>query len=283
MIGKSLGVIFLALVFVLPFASAIDTQINVKTLPEHKVSIFVLDPGETYKLLDSYHINSDTSGIVSAKYSGIESEIKVNVKITKDGKTVIFEKFEDEFRAGESLYLKVIPGNISTNYIEDDKAKEAENNETGNTTQNTQPTQPTINATNSTQDDNETTTSSSTSSKKSGISGSAVFSEIKKYTKVYYILGIVLIVGVVIFFILRSGVIGKMASGFGNNKLSSNYDYEPIKYNFKDTEVENLENKMKSIQAEINRIKNQKKIQEAEKKLEEDRRRLEKLKKGEDI
>lgn len=274
MTGKSLGVIFFALVFILPLVSAIDTQINVKTLANHKVSIFVIAPEETYRLLESFHILANGTDIVSAIYKGEEDTIKVNVKITKDGKTVIFEKFDDEFRAGENLYLKVIPGDISTNYLEDEKAnetKEAGNNETLNTTEQN------ISTTLAT----EEKTINSSSSKKFGISGSAILGEIKKYTKVYYIIGIILIVTVIVFFIWRSGVIGKVGDKFSSD--SSSYDYEPIKYNFKDKEIDTLEKKMKSIQSEINVIKNQKKISEAEKKLEEDRRSLDRLKKGENI
>ena len=279
MLAKRDVFIFFGLLFILPLVSAVDTQINVKTLANHKVSIFVIAPEDTYRLLESFHINADATGMVSVKYSGIDTEIKVNVKITKDGKTVIFEKFPDEFRAGENLYLKVIPGDVSTNYMEEEKANEAEeveNNETLNKTE-----QQNVSVTPLAEEKKEEKTTNSSSSKKLGISGSAILGEIKKYTKIYYIVGIILIAGVIVFFIWRSGVIGKIGDKF--NSDSSSYDYDPIKYNFKDKEIDTLEKKMKTMQSEINRIKNQKRITEAEKKLEEDRKSLDRLKKGEDV
>ena len=89
--------LFLLVIFSISFVSAIDTQINVRTLPNHKASIFVLKTGETYLLLNSYHINADSTGQVSATYSGDESKIMITLKITKNGQTVMLNKFENEF------------------------------------------------------------------------------------------------------------------------------------------------------------------------------------------
>lgn len=53
----------------LAIVGAVDTPIKVKTLPNDKVAIFVLDADQVYYLLESYHKAPDANGWVSVVYS----------------------------------------------------------------------------------------------------------------------------------------------------------------------------------------------------------------------
>ena len=123
MVNKLIALLIFAALLVFPLVSA-DLQINIKTLADHKVSVFVLANIDAYSLLESYHGLADGTGMYSTNYVGDAEEIKINVKITKDGETVILHKFENTFKNGDPLYLQVIPEDISDNYkkTEDEKA-----------------------------------------------------------------------------------------------------------------------------------------------------------------
>ena len=91
---KVLLLVFVALFVSIPFVAA-DTQINIKTEPLYKVSVFVLKPDEVYNLLESFHVKADSNGYAVVNYKGSSDEINVNVKVHKDGETLILEKFEN--------------------------------------------------------------------------------------------------------------------------------------------------------------------------------------------
>jgi len=112
---KGVTVIIILALLLMPTIMAMD--INVKTWPNHKVSIFLLGTSGVYSLLDSSHIQTTSDGMATMTYSGTQSKIQINVKITKDGEEKLFEKF-GEFDVTEDAYLQAIPGDVKLDYRE---------------------------------------------------------------------------------------------------------------------------------------------------------------------
>jgi len=277
-----LGILFFLSAF--SFVSAVDTEINIRTRPDYKVSIFVLDPGKTYLLLDSFHINSGGEGEVSVIYSGDEDEVKINVKVVGGVSTNLLEKF-GIFETGEALYLQVIPGDISDNYKADDEEEEeaaATANESAN--EDSQEGTDDGSSDGENDEDNEDVVDDETVSVgSSGITGWAIFGGGEVPRTVYFIIGLVL-VGVVMAIIVFKGVVPRL-------RKDPAYNYKPVKsgmeeHSPKKEKVEEellaAERKIQEARATINRLQNQDKIADAEKKLKADQEALEKLKRGED-
>ncbi|MBS3090090.1 hypothetical protein J4461_04420, partial [Candidatus Pacearchaeota archaeon] len=96
--------------------SAIDTQINVHTWSGNEVSIFVLDGSQVYYLLQSYYLNSNLSGDVSAFYTGDASKLSFRVIVKREKEQLLSEKF-GPYDAGKTIYIQAIPGNLSSQAI----------------------------------------------------------------------------------------------------------------------------------------------------------------------
>jgi len=109
----------LILLLILPVAIA-ATEINIKTLPNHKMNIFVQRATPPLSILDDgsfLGVESGSTGETSISFLGPENEARINIKVTKNGKEIIHEIFED-MPLGSPLYLQVIPGDVSDNYNE---------------------------------------------------------------------------------------------------------------------------------------------------------------------
>ena len=189
---KEISLLFvcLALVLFVPVVLAIDTQINVRTLPDHKVSIFVQNPTPPISTLESFYANSGSQGMVSVSYSGsYKDSATLNIKVTKDGKEVMHEIFEDT-DLGQPIYIQLKPGEISKDYRELDKDLEEENvTESLNLTE--------ANETVSSAPEIESIEEKSENISSSGdLTGFSVFDTAKKVPSiVYYIILIILFVG----------------------------------------------------------------------------------------
>jgi len=86
------GLVLLLLIF--PIVSAAQTTIKVKTLPTHKVSVFVYSSGGL-TLVESSHLESDIYGNVEVLYDLSQSKIDVLVKVTnQDNEKIYLHKFE---------------------------------------------------------------------------------------------------------------------------------------------------------------------------------------------
>src|SRR3989344_8395356 len=129
------GLVFLLLA--INFVVA-ETVINVRTLPEHKVSIFIRAPDEL-PLVDSKHLNSGPTGEVSYSFTGSLNEIEISIKITKDAETIMLEEL-GTFATGSPLYLQVKPGEVLKDYKAAETPPEPETNETNITEAPPEPT-----------------------------------------------------------------------------------------------------------------------------------------------
>jgi|SRR3989344_3909309 len=276
-----LGILFLMLVF--PLASAADTAIKVKTLPNHKVSIFIYSSGSLSIDNSFLYKVSDSNGIVSIVYSAPKTKIDVRVKVeTQDGTKVFNELFE-EYTSGKSIYIRLDDDEINGEYVEPAAVSE---NVTENETQIEENTSEIIPAS------NETVTGAVISEE-----GNEIFS------KTAYIVVIAVVIAlVIVLFVFRKKIFTRDAGSIGSKpnfsppaKPSSSKGIPPnrfLRINMKNdetrninaavsgSEIEDIERKLKDAQKELHLIKNQEKIKFAEKKIEEDRRDLERLKRG---
>ena len=276
-----LGILFLMLVF--PLASAADTAIKVKTLPNHKVSIFIYSSGSLSIDNSFLYKVSDSNGIVSIVYSAPKTKIDVRVKVeTQDGTKVFNELFE-EYTSGKSIYIRLDDDEINGEYVEPAAVSE---NVTENETQIEENTSEIIPAS------NETVTGAVISEE-----GNEIFS------KTAYIVVIAVVIAlVIVLFVFRKKIFTRDAGSIGSKpnfsppaKPSSSKGIPPnrfLRINMKNdetrninaavsgSEIEDIERKLKDAQKELHLIKNQEKIKFAERKIEEDRRDLERLKRG---
>lgn len=276
-----LGILFLMLVF--PLASAADTAIKVKTLPNHKVSIFIYSSGSLSIDNSFLYKVSDSNGIVSIVYSAPKTKIDVRVKVeTQDG-TKLFNELFEEYTSGKSIYIRLDDDEINGEYVEPAAVSE---NVTENETQIEENTSEIIPAS------NETVTGAVISEE-----GNEIFS------KTAYIVVIAVVIAlVIVLFVFRKKIFTRDAGSIGSKpnfsppaKPSSSKGIPPnrfLRINMKNdetrninaavsgSEIEDIERKLKDAQKELHLIKNQEKIKFAEKKIEEDRRDLERLKRG---
>ncbi|MBI5804371.1 hypothetical protein HY450_03945 [Candidatus Pacearchaeota archaeon] len=265
--------ILFAVLMALPLISA-ATEINVRTLPNYDVSIFVLDPTQVYYLLDSFHLTADGNGLVSAVYEGTEEKVKINVKVFQDDTTLILEKF-DSFDTGFPLYLQVIPDDVLRDYkkLDDEKAAaEAAAAEAA--------AQAEAAAAAAAIEETETAPEEPASQ---GLSGSSIFNGEGGFPKsVYFIIGGAVLIIIVIFILKNriSAVSGLLSIPRTDKRKDLNFSETNGSLGKKNREIEKAERKIKEVQMEINRLKNQDKIEAAERKIEQDRIELKKLREG---
>lgn len=254
-------VLFALIVAPLVFAA---TDINVKTLPEHKVSIFVLKTEEAYSLLDSFHNLSDASGMFNVVYSGESGLIDIGAEVTKDGADVVaYQRFED-FNAGSGIYLQLIPGNVLRDYNQ----VEVELEEV-NSSEEEQPVEENVSE--------EAPAESEEVNTEAGVTGSAISEEEDSEgglsNMTYFIIGGVLLAVVVLMFIL------KMTLPSLRRDLA--YKYQRLHSSGITSQERKLEGRLIEAQKEIARLKkkeeNIKKIADVQIRLERDQEELRKL------
>ncbi len=249
---------------IIPGVLAIDTQVNVRTLADHKVSIFVMESNRP-EIKNSFYLDSG-AGEISAIYSGSEDIIDIRVKVTKDGQTVLNEKF-DEFNAGVPVYLQLIPGDISKDYKKLDSEKAtvvAENASQAVENASKNESASTIGSDNS----NEST-------KKDGVTGLAISEGKFKFSNAtYFVVGGIVIALVIVLLIFKVGI-PKMGG-----KRDMAFNYKPINPTDLDREILSAEHKIKEAKAELSRYRNKEKIESVKKSIEDQKLMLEKLEKG---
>ena len=261
MLKRVLCALILSLVLVLPLVSA-SVQINVKTYPNHKVFVSVLDSEQLFSLLESYQAMSDSEGKVSVTFAGAQKEIKLIIKVTENGEKIALENFgNDQFSTSSPIYVLVTPEESSADYEDEWSPVTEVANET---------------AENATGASGEASSIEESNSSSGGMITGLVSSakEIVTSKKTYYILGSAIAAVLLLFLFFRVGM--PAIKGW---KASSSFSSPKPSYAFSNQMIENAERKIREAQAEINRFKNQNRITLAEKKLAQDKEDLEKLRK----
>src|SRR3989344_3418727 len=225
-----LGILFLMLVF--PLASAADTAIKVKTLPNHKVSIFIYSSGSLSIDSSFLYKVSDSNGLVSIVYSAPKTKIDVRVKVeTQDG-TKLFNELFEEYTSGKPIYIRLDDDEINGEYVEPVAVSE-------NVTENETQTEENISET--TLASNETVTGAVISEEGNGI-----------FSKTAYIVVMAVVIAlVIVLLVFRKKIFTRDASSMGSKpnfsppaKPSSSEGILPnrfLRMNTKNDETRNIE------------------------------------------
>jgi len=278
---KREGHLFLAflvgIVLVIPGVIAEETVINVKTLPEHKASIFILKPGQNFPTLESFHVTPDGNGYLSIVFSGNTNLVDIRVKISKvnstgSGEQIMLEKFES-IHTGAPVHLQVIPGNVSENYLELSNEDEPEVIEE-------EPVEEVVDTAEGSAEGEEIAVEevveeSEEVDDESAITGSVISDSEGGLSKTFYfVIGAVVLAAVVLLFILKLAIPGL--------KKDPAFSYKSIQPRDNRSFGERrLQRKLESARAEVRRLKNRDKIGAVREKIEKEKAELRKLERGE--
>jgi hypothetical protein len=288
MVKKIIAVI-LMVAFLSSFVAAetYTSSIRVKTLPGHTVYLSVLNPVENSYSYAVLHGVSDNYGDVYLKYSTDDTNqinFNLRVKVKKASAQIVPPNglgllFDGVYHAGDDIYIEAINEGdeiIPTPGLDDvvDVAVET-TNETEATTNETE-TIDDVETTNETEtiDDSEAIANDSedtddVESSESWMTGRSV-TDLVKGPAVYGGVGAVFILGILAFFIFTRKKKAKAsgASDKSNDKPKSNDD------------LGKAEARLKSVQAEIQRLKSQDKVSEVRKRIAQEEEELRKLRSG---
>jgi hypothetical protein len=248
------GAVLLSLLMCIEIVSAIDTQVTIKTLENHKVDISILNPEGVYSLIESFHEDSGSLGEVSVSFSSSLDTFNLRVWLKKDGELVIYKKFEEEYPTGEPLVLEIYPAGFEP---------ELEVNES---------------TLNEAESENESLEGEGT------ITGSPVFGEGGIFSKkgIYYTVIVFLVLAVVAFFVMKKFNVIKSKPHQSDEKPDENKNTRDDSVPPSGGEsradnksiIEDAERKIREAQEEIRRIKDEEKVNEIRKKLIEDKKRI---------
>lgn len=264
---------------------ALDTEIKIKTYANHDVDVNVLDPSNEDALLEHFEQNTEGTGQVSFTHSSDKNKVSIVVIVRKDGKMVEINgekihKFENH-AAGTFLNVELVPkkveetteANITEANITEETTNETANEIVENTEENTSVSE--TEAIEQAKEENELT----------GASISETKEFLSKNIITIIIVGVFVAAAIVIFFIFKTKIISAIKQPLISNKNIKIRKYSEIKNelkvpSFKDNKkLDELEEQVKSIQAEIEEIKNKKtKIKEVEERLKRDMQELDRLK-----
>ena len=261
MVKKTIISLFL-LALLVSFVSAVDTEIKIKTLADHKVSIFIY-PDSSAASVNSFHAIADEKGEALFIHSSNDPKIDVLVKITKEGEKVFLERFEG-YQAGKPISIRVDYDEVSGDYTPQAAVPVVE---TANKT-----IEPANAVTAETQPSNQLT-------------GEVVaVNATESSSKAFYfvvVIGILAAIVVVLLVIKRFMPFSQFGSTFKIKSSSSPAYTSSSSYNSgEERRIKEIERKISDAQKELNMVRGQEKIKAAEKRLEQDRRELEKLKFG---
>jgi preprotein translocase subunit SecG len=281
---KITGILVFAALFliVLPSVLALDTKINVKTLPGHRISIIVRAAGEL-PTLQSFHQDTGT-GEFSVTTSSSKTSLDILTIVTKDGVKIVNEKFES-ITAGKPVYLLLKPGEVKLL-----DSFEEKKNETSAANQ-TQETKSSVNESasaseNSTSQNQQTVLETQIKENNQSLMTGSVIGSGKAiiFSKItYYILGGLFLASAIVFaiFVARKKIKAKRTNyaPFKVTPLSEkNLKTKDIAY---DKKISDVERKIEDAKRELDEIKNRKgRLEEARKRFEESKKELERLEKG---
>jgi len=285
--------VLLFLMFVPMVLAVTTTTINVKTLSNHKVILKTLDPNpseDKTNLLEYFKNTTDNNGIVSFKSNTKMLIINIVVIVEKDGIRkeiggLTVHTFEEKVTGG------IINLNVEEKTKEEkvqellrEQSNEEESNETkeGNETTEIEGIDVQVEITNQTEgveeeSETKTTTEKIKEEKAGGKITGAIINRTKTFVTskiTYYIIGGILIVGILFFvfsFTLKK-IKSKKGRSYIDFKIKPNNDKEEEldnKIEEHDDKLEDAEKKLQEAKQELDEIKNRKaRLQEAKEKFE---------------
>lgn len=263
------------IIVLLPIVFALETSMTIKTLSNHRVSVIVREAGKL-TTLESFH--KDTAGgEVQILTNQDPTSLDLLVTLKKDTITILNKKFE-AVKSGEKLVINFVPGDVSLKTRAEIDA-EAAAQAAAETPEPKAPVEETASEETpvETEPAAETQTESVEELKNSKVSGLAIFSNKETTKKIYYGLGIIiaLIVIVCIFFFVRKKIKSKdsMTDSFKVRKLS---DIKGDHYI--DRKLRDAEKRIEEAKREIEQIKNKdSRVRQLKEQYEHDKKELKRL------
>jgi len=269
--GTKTRKLFLCLVFLIVFlqvVSAIDTNVQIKTVPYMNVNVLVVS--STFDVYERFNADADKYGDMSFVFSSDKTRFGLIIFV-KDESDTLDKGRTKELRnqiAGMDIYIEVVPEGFKI--IETPKE---EGNISNVSLENLTESSENI----SSNDTNALVTITEKSDEKSFLSGLTIFGENSKSKEIiFYSAGGVLL-ALIIFFITRKfrkrgkrGIkIKKLSELREEQKEDTPGNYYGI--------LEETQKKLEETQRELSRIKNKDKIKEVEEKLKKDEQELRRL------
>ncbi len=274
---KEILITLLIIAILSTLSSAATTTITVKTLPSSRVEIYVLDSSEAYYSIQSFFKDSGGSGEVSVVHTSDLNKFDIKLIIKRFNVKVYSETHED-FEAGNpvTLYALVSPENetqqtpTETNTTQINETSQQQTNITENTTE-------TITNAEIFEGEQETTLKEEESSQPA--TSFAISENFKKISKkVYYVIGIVILVAVVLFVGISVARRMRVPSDIKITKMSEKMQQMKASQAEVNPELKKAEDKLRKAQDELTRVMNREKISAIERKMDDLRKDLEKLK-----
>ena len=301
------GIIIALLILVLvPLASAVSTDIHVKTLPIHDVFVSIIEPTGEGEYLQILKGKTDYRGEITLTFTNDEHTSFKIALLVKRGEVIAFplKKFDETYQAGGIIELEMLPDGYVDPFAEECDAEHlslCENEADCSTASGfwydnicnseecnfahlelcmSEATCSTAggffynNVCNS-EEQNETEESNETEENTSTLTGFFVFGdsgEDKPFfsSKILWGVIVLVVISIVAIFIKR-----KMSPAYGKKPT------HPHNAIILEHELTQTERKLRYAQEEINRLKNKDKIEATRKKIESEKEELRKMERGE--
>lgn len=258
-------IFLLILLLILPNVLAATLEINIKTLPNHRVFINVAEPSDDYQLIGTIrNLTADSNGFVSTTFTSDSfNEVKLYVQINNAAEKIMFENFGVKSMS-EPLYLQVIPGKVNEDY------RTLEVNKTKNET--VEVVVPTVNQTieEITQNNSE----------KKGITGLSIFKNngwVSSKTTIW-VAAIAIIIAIVVVFLVRKSFFTSGPPAYlpkvQHMRHSPHVMPKPKATTPIDEELSKTEAEIENVRSRIEKIK---RIKDAQRKLKEEQDALKNL------
>jgi len=259
---KKILLIVLILVLFMPVVLA-SVDINIKTLTNHKISVFIREPGSLASIESHSFKQTGTEGELVITSSVSKSKIDMLVNLHKDGVKILGETFED-VSTSEPININFIPDEIelTTGVVEGEIIEE----------------EPEVIEEEVVEEaivEEETEVVEEPKENKGLLTGAVVgkVKDISTSKTTYYIIGGIFIIGVFVIFIVRKKI--RKKSGFKITKLNNRDSLSDKNYEQK---LEDAEKKLDEAREELDFLKNRKsKLQEAREKFKKDQEELKRL------
>lgn len=263
---KKIALVILGILILTSFASATITSVHIKTLPHHDVQVSAINPDAVgFELYEKSIGRADQYGDYFWNFSSEKPSFKLLVYVKWRGETVVSEKSEDEFTAGKEAYFEVAPDGSELIATPNGTAEEVEE------------TAVVVNSTGNESEENESLMEIK-DSEDSSATGNAVFGEggIISMKVLYYILGgigVLVIIGVVVFFAIKNRNKKMIPREIKITKLSE-LKAQQQSDAAKNEELKRAEEELRDAQRKITSLKNKERIDELRKEVEEKQREL---------
>jgi len=254
---------FFVFLFLISFASAITTSVQVKTLPYHEVQISSYDPSaSSFSLYEKFMGTSNQYGDVYWNFSIDDDEFNLVIFIkTLAHEKVIDKKYEKEYPVGEDVYIELAPSSFEFIYpseVEDEVEDEEVVEEINETIEET----------------SEPAEVEGTST----ITGAAIFDEggVLRNKVTYYVLGGIaglIIIIIIIWFIAKKKRGPREIKVRKLSDLKAQQDDEAEK----NEALRDAEEELKDAQSKINAIKNKDRIGDLERDIQKKENELKAL------